>query len=143
MYRRRRCQVYFLPQNYTSSTSFGKTAIVITASFPAAQLPIELTPQRTLLQYIFNLCLGSRINGHFKSCFHKVSDHRFSHNADTDKSDFFSCVCSFPPFLLSSYQTMYRIQAAFVHIYWGGSQGHSPTYEQAHVGLDLLTLISY
>ena len=24
--------------------------------------------------------------------------------------------------------------------YWGGSQGLSPTYEQAHVGLDLLTL---
>ena len=26
--------------------------------------------------------------------------------------------------------------------YWGGSQGLSPTYEQAHVGLDLLTLAS-
>ena len=25
---------------------------------------------------------------------------------------------------------------------WGGSQGLSPTYEQAHVGLDLLTLVS-
>ena len=27
--------------------------------------------------------------------------------------------------------------------YRGGSQGHTPTYEQAHVGLDLLTLVSY
>ena len=27
--------------------------------------------------------------------------------------------------------------------YWGGAQGHSPTYEQAHVGLDLLPLVSY
>ena len=27
--------------------------------------------------------------------------------------------------------------------YRGGSQGLSPTYEQAHVGLDLLTLASY
>ena len=27
--------------------------------------------------------------------------------------------------------------------YRGGSQGLSPTYEQAHVGLDLLTLVSY
>ena len=26
--------------------------------------------------------------------------------------------------------------------YWGGSQGLSPTYERAHVGLDLLTLVS-
>ena len=26
--------------------------------------------------------------------------------------------------------------------YWGGSKGLSPTYEQAHVGLDLLTLVS-
>ena len=29
------------------------------------------------------------------------------------------------------------------HSYRGGSQGLSPTYEQAHVGLDLLTLVSY
>ena len=28
------------------------------------------------------------------------------------------------------------------HSYRGGSQGLSPTYEQAHVGLDLLTLVS-
>ena len=27
--------------------------------------------------------------------------------------------------------------------YWGGPQGLSPTYEQAHVDLDLLTLASY
>ena len=26
--------------------------------------------------------------------------------------------------------------------YRGGAQGHSPTYEQAHVDLDLLTLVS-
>ena len=26
--------------------------------------------------------------------------------------------------------------------YFGGSQGHSPTFEQAHVGSDLLTLVS-
>ena len=29
-----------------------------------------------------------------------------------------------------------------IFAYWGGFQGLSPTYEQAHVGLDLLTLVS-
>ena len=29
-----------------------------------------------------------------------------------------------------------------IFAYRGGAQGHSPTYEQAHVGLDLLTLVS-
>ena len=29
-----------------------------------------------------------------------------------------------------------------IFAYQGGSQGLSPTYEQAHVGLDLLTLVS-
>ncbi|MDY4097910.1 MAG: helix-turn-helix transcriptional regulator, partial [Lachnospiraceae bacterium] len=33
--------------------------------------------------------------------------------------------------------------APLLSSYFGGSQGHSPTFEQAHVGSDLLTLVSY
>ncbi|MDD7049487.1 MAG: hypothetical protein PUI41_00980, partial [Lachnospiraceae bacterium] len=32
--------------------------------------------------------------------------------------------------------------APLLSSYFGGSQGHSPTFEQAHVGSDLLTLVS-
>ena len=83
-------------------TAARKTAAKKTETKPAEKkaAAVRITPQRTLLQYIFNLCLGSRINGHFKSCFHKVSDHRFSHNADTDKSDFFHVYAPFDPDIL-------------------------------------------
>ena len=37
----------------------------------------------------------------------------------------------------------YRVAyAPLLSSYWGESQGLSPTYEQAHVGLDLFTLVS-
>ena len=43
--------------------------------------------------------------------------------------------------------THYHNPTQYSHIvglsYRGGSQGLSPTYELAHVGLDLLTLVSY
>ncbi|MDD7050605.1 MAG: hypothetical protein PUI41_06775, partial [Lachnospiraceae bacterium] len=32
--------------------------------------------------------------------------------------------------------------APLLSSYFGGSQGHSPTFEQAHVGSDLLPLVS-
>ena len=45
--------------------------------------------------------------------------------------------------MLSDEPLAYRgIVIPLLGSYWGGSQGLSPTYEQAHVGLDLLTLAS-
>lgn len=46
--------------------------------------------------------------------------------------------------MLSDEPLAYRgIVIPLLGSYWGGSQGLSSTYEQAHVNLDLLTLASY
>ena len=51
-----------------------------------------------------------------------------------------------PYFVLPQSCPIFAYREAYAPLlcsYWGGSQGLSPTYEQAHVGLDLLTLASY
>ena len=50
-----------------------------------------------------------------------------------------------PYFVLPQFYPIFAYRGIVIPLlcsYWGGFQGLSPTYEQAHVGLDLLTLAS-
>ena len=50
-----------------------------------------------------------------------------------------------PYFVLPQSCPIFAYREAYAPLscsYWGGFQGLSPTYEQAHVGLDLLILAS-
>ena len=57
-----------------------------------------------------------------------------------------SCLRIVPCFALPQSSQLFAYRGIVIPLlgsYWGGSQGLSSTYEQAHVDLDLLTLASY
>ena len=56
------------------------------------------------------------------------------------------CLRIVPCFALPQSSQLFAYRGIIIPLlgsYWGGSQGLSSTYEQAHVDLDLLTLASY
>lgn len=69
-----------------------------------------------------------------------------SYNDVGVKSPGLRCLRIVPCCALSQSYPIFAYRGIYIPLlcsYRGGSQGLSPTYEQAHVGLDLLTLASY